>query len=182
MVRKSCAMRIGFFATQLENECIINELIPAFKQLTTDDQDGIRVLCIEGLIPIAKTLQREDNRRHILPILLNSTEDKSWKVRLSIAKNYAELAKAFGKEITDGNLVTKLAGLLKDVEADVRTAAVVSLKSCVRNGAEKLQLISSDKIQGVLLPTLNTLIQDSTFNVKGTLTLSLHSRPRRNSL
>lgn len=169
MIRKACATRIGAFASQLETECIINELIPAFKQLTTDDQDGIRVLCIEGLIPIAKTLQRDDNRRHILPMLLTSTEDKSWKVRLSIAKNYSELAKAFGKDITDGHLVTKLAGLLKDVEADVRTAAVLSLKTCIRSSvADKLQLISIEKIQTVLLPTLNTLIQDSTFQVKGT--------------
>jgi serine/threonine-protein phosphatase 2A regulatory subunit A len=32
-------------------------------------------------------------------------EDRSWKVRLAFSKNFAELADAFGKEITDNNLI-----------------------------------------------------------------------------
>ena len=160
LIRKGCAFRIGNFALQLDKEHIIADLIPAFKQLAADEQDGIRVLCIEGLIKIAGRLTKEDNQRHILPMLLTSSEDKSWKVRLSIAKNFTELSKAFGKEITDGNLVAKFAQLLKDVEADVRTAGVISLKDCVRN-------IGVEKVQSILFPALQSLVQDSSFNVKG---------------
>lgn len=112
------------------------------------------------MIQIIKNLSKEDNQKLILTILLGLCEDKSWKVRLSIAKNFADIATAFGKEITDGSLVVKLAGLLKDVEADVRTAAVLSLKACSKN-------ISPDKIQTHLLPPLSTLTQDASFNVKG---------------
>jgi hypothetical protein len=36
---------------------------------------------------------------------LAAGEDKSWKVRLAFAKNFASFAGAFGKEITDNNLV-----------------------------------------------------------------------------
>ena len=105
-------------------------------------------------------MPKDDNQRLIIPILLTLCEDKSWKVRLSIAKNFPELTVAFGKEITDANLVAKFALLLKDVEADVRSAAVISLKPCVKN-------ISSEKIQTILLPPLSALTQDNSYNVKG---------------
>jgi serine/threonine-protein phosphatase 2A regulatory subunit A len=132
----------------------------SFKQLTADEQDAIRVVCIESLIPIVRYLTKEDNQRNILPILLSLTEDKSWKVRLTIAKNFAEIANAFGKDITDATLVAKFALLLKDVEADVRTAAVINLK-------QSMKTISVEKINSILLPPLSTLVQDSSFNVKG---------------
>lgn len=160
MIRKSCALTIGSFVTQMEKEFVTAELLPIFKQLTGDEQDAIRVICIESLIPIVRFLSKEDNQRHILTILLALCEDKSWKVRLTIAKNFGELSTAFGKDITDGNLVSKFALLLKDVEADVRTAAVISLK-------QSLKSIGVEKIQSILLPPLSTLIQDSSFNVKG---------------
>jgi serine/threonine-protein phosphatase 2A regulatory subunit A len=146
--------------TQIEKEFATAEIIPIYKQLTADEQDAIRVVCIESLIAIVRYLTKEDNQRYILPILLTLTEDKSWKVRLTIAKNFPELANAFGKDITDANLVAKFALLLKDIEADVRTAAVISLK-------QSLKAMTVEKIQTILLPPLSTLVQDSTFNVKG---------------
>lgn len=160
MIRKSCALAIGSFAIQVEKEFVTAELMPIFKQLTSDEQDAIRVICIESLIPIVRYLTKEDNQRYILPILLTLSEDKSWKVRLTIAKNFAELSQAFGKEITDGNLVTKFALLLKDVEADVRTAAVISLKLSMKT-------FGVEKINTIIFPQLSTLIQDNSYNVKG---------------
>ena len=134
--------------------------MPILKQLTADEQDAIRVICVESLIPIVRYLTKEENQRYILAILLTLFEDKSWKVRLNIAKNFAELSTAFGKDITDANLVAKFALLLKDVEADVRTAAVLNLK-------QSLKSIGVEKIHSILLIPLSSLIQDSNFIVKG---------------
>jgi hypothetical protein len=50
-------------------------------------------------------LTTEEKQIHILGILLAAGEDKSWKVRLAFAKNFAELVESFGKEITDNNLI-----------------------------------------------------------------------------
>ena len=160
LIRKSCALNVGGFASQIEKEMAVTELIPSFKHLATDEQDAIRVICVESLIQIVKSLSKEDNQKLMLPILLALCEDKSWKVRLTIAKNFTELAGAFGKEITDANLVAKFALLLKDVEADVRSAAVVSLKLCVKN-------ISTEKIHSILIPALAPLVQDPAYQVKG---------------
>jgi len=73
---------------------------------------------------IAKLLNKEENKTHTLPVIIAATEDKSWKIRLSLAKNFAQLAEAFGKEITDISLIQIFTTLLKDAETDVRVAAV----------------------------------------------------------
>lgn len=57
------------------------------------------------MIPMANYLNKEENQVHTLNTLIAAGEDKSWKVRLAFAKNFAELVNAFGKEITDNNLI-----------------------------------------------------------------------------
>ena len=54
---------------------------------------------------MAKYLSKEENQIHTLGTLLAAGEDKSWKVRLAFAKNFAAFADSFGKEITDNNLI-----------------------------------------------------------------------------
>jgi len=54
---------------------------------------------------MAKVLTKEENQIHTLGTLLAAGEDKSWKVRLCFATNFADFANSFGKEITDNNLI-----------------------------------------------------------------------------
>jgi serine/threonine-protein phosphatase 2A regulatory subunit A len=63
--------------------------MPIFRQLSQDDQDAIRVLCLESLILMAGSLSKEENQVHTLGTLLAAGEDKSWKVRLCFAKKFA---------------------------------------------------------------------------------------------
>ena len=62
-------------------------------------------MCLESLIPMAEYLSKEENQIHTLDTLLAAGEDKSWKVRLAFARNFSKFAMAFGKEITDNNLI-----------------------------------------------------------------------------
>lgn len=126
---------------------MLQEILPIFRQLSQDEQDAIRVMCLESLIPLANSLTKEENQIHTLGTLLAAGEDKSWKVRLCFAKNFTEFAKSFGKEITDNNLVQTFSLLLNDNEAEVKNAAVASLSQC-------LESLSSEKITGLVLPTL----------------------------
>lgn len=71
-------------------------------------------------------------------------------MRLAFARNFAQLAKAFGKEITDANLIQTFTLFLKDAESEVRNAAITSLKDCIR-------LISIEKINSLVLPNLEML-------------------------
>jgi len=98
-------------------------------------------MCLESLIPMAKYLTKEENQIHTLGTLLAAGEDKSWKVRLAFARNFAAFAESFGKEITDGNLIQTFTLLLNDSEPEVKLAAVSNIPDCVTNLSKKnLQL------------------------------------------
>jgi serine/threonine-protein phosphatase 2A regulatory subunit A len=56
--------------------------------LTVDDQDSVRLLAIENCASISELLNAEDNLQTILPIVKASVEDRSWRVRFSIAKEF----------------------------------------------------------------------------------------------
>ena len=105
MIRRACASRLGEFATKLEKQYVLQEILPIFRQLSQDEQDTIRVMCLESLIPMAEYLSKEENQIHTLGTLLAAGEDKSWKVRLAFARNFSAFAKSFGTEITDNNLI-----------------------------------------------------------------------------
>ena len=105
MIRRACAKEVGKFASQLEKQSLLQELLPVFRELSQDEQDNIRVLCVESLIPIAKYLSKDENQMHTLGILLAAGEDKSWKVRLAFAKNFPAFTEAYGKDMTDNNLI-----------------------------------------------------------------------------
>lgn len=89
MVRRAVASKIGDLATHVEHEIVLSELITIFKQLSADEQDSVKVLCLDSLKQIAKLLNKEENKTHTLPIIIGATEDKSWKIRLALAKNFA---------------------------------------------------------------------------------------------
>lgn len=154
MIRRACASKIGEFSTQLTQNEELKELLPIFRQLSHDDQDAIRVMCLESLIPMAQHMTQEQNRVHTMQQLLSAGEDKSWKVRLCFARNFAHFTKAFGKEITDHNLIQTFNLLLNDSEPEVKNAAINSLSKSLIN-------ISTEKICNMLLPTLISQYQES---------------------
>ena len=144
MIRRACAKNLGKIATVFEKHNVLQEMLPVFRQLSQDEQDIIRVKCLESLIPMAATLNKEENQIHTLGTLLAAGEDKSWKVRLSFAKNFDQYANAFGYEITDNNLIQTFIGLLNDNEFEVKLAAINNLPLCVDN-------ISIGKLANLLL-------------------------------
>jgi serine/threonine-protein phosphatase 2A regulatory subunit A len=61
MIRRACASRLGSFAVCLEKQHVLQDILPVFRQLSQDEQDVIRVLCLESLIPMAGYLSKEEN-------------------------------------------------------------------------------------------------------------------------
>lgn len=104
---------------------------------------------------MAKHLSKDENQIHTMGTLLAAGEDKSWKVRLAFAKNFAELANAFGSELTDNNLIQTFTLLLNDQEAEVKQAAITSLRTCLKQ-------LSVEKICSLILPTLTNAYAEST--------------------
>lgn len=168
IVRRAGSSKLGEFATHVEKQHVIQEILPIFRKLAQDEQDQIRLLCIESLIPLAQYLSKEENQVNTLGALLVAGEDKNWKVRLTFAKNFAELAEAFGKEITDANLIQTFSVFLSDSESEVKDAAITSLSKC-------LKTISSEKIINYLLPTIQSMYSDSSPQFKAGLAKALCS-------
>lgn len=83
------------FAATLEKEHLSGLVLPLFRSLTTDDQDSVRLLAIENCAAIAQLLSPEENAQHVLPIVRSSVEDRSWRVRFSVAKDFFPVREFF---------------------------------------------------------------------------------------
>ena len=63
-----------------------------------------------------------------MPTLRNVAQDKSWRVRYMVADKIVDLQKALGPELSKVDLVPAYFALLKDSEAEVKTAAAHKVK------------------------------------------------------
>lgn len=118
------------------------------------------MLCLDSLKQLARILQKDEVKVHLIPIIIAATEDKSWRVRLALSKNFAELTEAFGKETTDVSLIQIFTNLLRDNENDVKIAAISSLSQFIKQ-------ISPDKMS-ILVGPIQNLSKDGNAHVRGT--------------
>jgi serine/threonine-protein phosphatase 2A regulatory subunit A len=92
MVRRQGANNLSKFVKELTPAVIIEEIIPLFQYLTSDDQDSVRLLTVEILISIAEEIPKEQQSSHgvLLTSLRNLFEDKSWRVRYMVADRFEQ--------------------------------------------------------------------------------------------
>lgn len=93
MVRRQAANNLAKFVKELPTQVIIDEMIPLFQYLTSDDQDSVRLLTVEILISIAEEIPKEQQSSHgvLLTSLRNLFEDKSWRVRYMVADKFEKV-------------------------------------------------------------------------------------------
>ena len=157
IVRRAIAIQLRDYGLVVEREVLVSEVIPELRKLAQDEQDQVRILCLDSLVVIARALNKEENRLHTLPIAIGAGEDSSWKVRIHFAKSFPSLAEAFGRDITETALVQTFAQLLKDNEADVKAAALHSLVTT-------LPSMSQEKVQALIFPAISALGSDTSVN------------------
>lgn len=124
MVRRASATALAKFTKHLSAEIVVAEILPLFQHLAQDDQDSVRLLTVEILISVAEVIPRDQQASHtiLLTTLRNLIGDKSWRVRYMVADRFEKLAKAVGEDVVRRDLVPAFVKLLKDTEAEVRTA------------------------------------------------------------
>ena len=124
MVRRQAATNLAKFVKEMTPSVVIEEMIPLFKHLASDDQDSVRLLTVEILIAIAEVVPKEQQSSHgaLLAALRSLFEDKSWRVRYMVADRFEKIAKAVDEEVVNRDLVPAFVKLLKDTEAEVRSA------------------------------------------------------------
>lgn len=169
MVRRAAAGKIGDFAKVVEMEHLKAEIIPMFLGLANDEQfsqDSVRLLAVEAGITIAGLLSEADIEQLLLPMFRNAASDKSWRVRFMISDKFNELQKAVGPNITKNHMVYHFAGLLKDVEAEVRASSASKIKDFCTNLPADIQ---EQVIMQNVLPAVKELVCDANQHVKAAL-------------
>lgn len=117
----------------------------------------------------------------MLESIKNAVTDKSWRVRYMVANEFVAMAESAGEEIVKDELVTAYVGLLKDQEAEVRTAAASQIPGQLHlfhackepeyradnQGFSKL--IDRDVILARIVPCVQTIASDSSQHVRASL-------------
>ncbi|KAG0274039.1 hypothetical protein BGZ96_004554, partial [Linnemannia gamsii] len=164
MVRRAAATHLGAFAKKVDKEHLISDIIPLFNKLAQDEQDSVRLLTVTDLVAIAEELSPEESKAYFLQTLKSMVADKSWRVRYMIADNF--LSKAVGEEFTREDLVVAFVRLLKDNEAEVRTAASGQVPGFS-------ELIDKDTILNYILPCVRDLVTDTSQHVRAALAMQI---------
>jgi len=166
MVRRAVAQKMRDFISVCDKTDLLNDMIGVFKQLSQEDtQDTIRVACVHTTLVIAQMLNADENRQHTVSVIREAAEDRSWRVRLTVAKHFHELCSAFGPDITATYLMQPFIQLMKDNEQEVRKEAVRVIEPCLHLANP----ITSEQLQHHILPQFPTLGADTAQPVRTAL-------------
>lgn len=93
MVRRQAATNLAKFIRTIPAPLVIEQMMPLFEHLASDDQDSVRLLTVEILISIAEVIPKEQQSNHgVMLIALRSLfEDKSWRVRYMVADKFEKV-------------------------------------------------------------------------------------------
>ncbi|KRY92691.1 Serine/threonine-protein phosphatase 2A 65 kDa regulatory subunit A alpha isoform [Trichinella pseudospiralis] len=165
MVRRAAASKFGEFAKVVELDNFKQDLMTAFVELASDDHDSVRLLLVEGCVTVAELL-RPENCDPLRPVIIRLAEDKSWRVRYMVADKFTDIQKAVGPEAICTELSNAFIALLKDVEAEVRSAAASRVIEFCKNLPEASR---ENLIFNQVLPCVKDLVNDVNQHVKTSL-------------
>jgi len=153
------------------SDLVLGAFLPLYEDLSANDQpDAVRLQTTENCIAFGEAvavMRSETNFSsdstacaemipRILPLIVNTIDDRSWRVRWTAASKFANVVSAFAPlEGSMDALVSAYERLLQDPEAEVRTAATLNLSKVA--GCECMVKVE---------PTSITTITDSDNNAE----------------
>lgn len=164
MVRRSAANNLAKFVKEVPTDTVIEEMIPLFQHLASDDQDSVRLLTVEILISICEVVPKEQQPSHgvLLKSLKDLFEDKSWRVRYMVAEKFEKIAKAVNEEVVTRDLVQTFVKMLKDSEAEVRTAIASQIPGFCT-------LLEREVLLDQIMTSIEDLVSDPSQHVRAAL-------------
>src|ERR1700712_5084811 len=164
MVRRQAATNLAKFVKAMPATVVIEEMIPLFQHLASDDQDSVRLLTVEVLIAILEAIPKEQQPSHgvLLTALRSLFEDKSWRVRYMVAEKFEKIAKAVNEEVVTRDLVPAFVKLLKDSEAEVRTAIASQIPGFCN-------LLDRETLLNEIMTSIEDLVSDPNQHVRAAL-------------
>eukprot|EP00980_Cylindrotheca_fusiformis_P000612 scaffold154_cov129-Cylindrotheca_fusiformis.AAC.29 len=122
-------------------------LIPLFEELASNDQpDSVRLQTTQNCVVFGEVMGeiiKNEGKpteseialiRRMLPLIVSTIDDRSWRVRWTAASRFANVIAGFDMlpNVMD-SLIPSYEKLLQDPEAEVRTAATFNLHAVARN-------------------------------------------------
>jgi len=161
MVRRFASANLKNFVKKIDKAHILEQIMHIFVDLSQDDQDSVRLLCIENCISLGEIFSPEENKQHIKPIILVCANDLAWRVRYMVANYYQVLVHILGGD-TSPEIVSAYVFLLKDLEPEVRCAATGSISGiCSR--------LTVETIISEIIPCIQILVKDESEFVRAAL-------------
>lgn len=128
MVRRAAAYAIPKIALCVDNDIVTGEFLQLLKTMTSDEHATVKCVAIEDCITYSSILNKLNASGtaglELVPIIRGATDDPSWKVRMSISREYGLLANCFSPEVCTTEFLPGVINLLQDPEADVRVLAL----------------------------------------------------------
>ena len=72
-------------------------ILPIFLALLRDESSDVRLNLVKRLEDLNKVIGLENLQQSIVPALKDLSEDKNWRIKLSVVEQYPALAKQLGE-------------------------------------------------------------------------------------
>ncbi|KAI5280471.1 hypothetical protein KEM52_004125, partial [Ascosphaera acerosa] len=95
MVRRQAANNLARFVAVIDVHDVVQDVVPMFHYLASDDQDSVRLLTVEVLVAIAEKVGKEEQSGSgvLLAALRSLFDDKSWRVRYMVADKFEKVGR-----------------------------------------------------------------------------------------
>ncbi|KAI5288982.1 hypothetical protein KEM54_004598 [Ascosphaera aggregata] len=175
MVRRQAANNLARFVNVMGVHEVVQDVVPMFHFLASDDQDSVRLLTVEVLVAIAEKVGKEEQAGSgvLLAALRSLFEDRSWRVRYMVADKFEKIANAVNHEVLKRDLVPAFVRLLKDTEAEVRTA--ISGQIPVVLDADHIKspgfcrMLDKETLLNEVMTSIEDLVSDQSQHVRAAL-------------
>eukprot|EP01062_Namystynia_karyoxenos_P056438 TRINITY_DN47403_c0_g1_i1.p1 TRINITY_DN47403_c0_g1~~TRINITY_DN47403_c0_g1_i1.p1 ORF type:complete len:590 (+),score=237.94 TRINITY_DN47403_c0_g1_i1:91-1860(+) len=143
IVKRAAATASPQMAKALREPGAVRQVALAqFAQLAKDEQDGVRLLCIEKTVEMSACIAPELISKYLQPLVRDGVQDASWRVRYMLTDKFAEIAQAVG--LPSREVVSLYERLAKDTEAEVRAAAAHQIgKLAASCGGDAMRLMQA---------------------------------------
>jgi len=80
-------------------------ILPIFLALLRDESSDVRLNLFKRLEDLNKVIGLENLQQSIVPALKDLSEDKNWRIKLSVVEQYPALAKQLGEQFFTEKLI-----------------------------------------------------------------------------
>ena len=167
MVRRAAASNLSNLAREAGLVDVQQEFLDPFRKLSEDDQDSVRIQTAQNCVALANLLPVELKVSRIRPVVVAIANDKSWRVRWSLATHLHNVCSSLGPEITNNSLVGICEGFLSDNEPEVRSTAAAHIPAFSA-------IIRKDLVVARIILAAHRLVADSSELVRCSLACVLN--------